>query len=71
MGLGGVNQLHQAGLGLVDEVLFLQHNAEGVANIEEDRFDIGGHGNSSFNMRGLRGFPEAAPGAPEPSPARS
>ena len=48
MGLGGVDELHQPGLGLVDEILLLQHDAKRVANVEENRFDIGGHGNSSF-----------------------
>ena len=43
MGLGGVDQLHQASLGLVDEVLLLQHDAQRVADVEENRLDIRGH----------------------------
>ncbi len=43
MGLGGVDELHQPGLGPVDEILLFQHDAERVANVEENRFDIGGH----------------------------
>ena len=43
MGLLGLDQLHQVGLGLVDEGLVLYHDAESVANVEKDCLDVGSH----------------------------
>ena len=43
VGFLGLDQLHKAGLRLVNEVLFLQNDAERVANVKENRLNIGGH----------------------------
>ena len=39
----GLDEFHEAGFRLVDKILFLQDDAEGIADVEKDGLDIGGH----------------------------